>query len=307
MRGHAGAGPIHSRVLYRIYLNLLFPFSYMIFHKVMSPRIAHLILDFDETLTRKDTIELLASAAYRLRPPHLPPLPPWRHFVDAYMEDYNAHVAARPKSQRKSIKDEFDFLDSLLPVERASIRRIEAAGIFQGLRFDTIAAEAAKTVELRPGVMELCAAALRGGVKVQVLSVNWSQAWIRGALKQGEVPPVFSNELETDAEGVTTGWILRVMGDDEGIWTAGHKERWLRENTHGRRVYVGDSATDLRCLLTAEVGVVVGDRLDEVCERIGVPLVKGLEEVDEERSGQKPLYKVEDLEEVERWIETYLA
>jgi phosphoserine phosphatase len=278
---------------------------------LLLPRISHLILDFDETLTRKDTLALLAAAAYRLRPAHLPPLPPWRVFVDAYVRDYNQHAATYPrkKEARKSIQEEFEFLDSLLPVERASIHRIEAAGLFTGLRLDDIEAAAAKDVELRPGVADLCKAALRGGVKVQVLSVNWSQAWIRGALKEEvkEGLPVFANELETDKEGVTTGRILRVMGNDEGVWTALHKERWVSENTAGGRVYVGDSTTDLRCLLAADVGVVVGDKLDAVCERIGVRLVKGLQEVDGNRGGPKTLYKVQELEEVTRWIETYLA
>ncbi|KAA8900834.1 HAD-like domain-containing protein [Sphaerosporella brunnea] len=272
-------------------------------------RITHLLLDFDETLTISDTITALASTAYHLRPSHLPPLPPWQHFVDAYTRDYTAHTRLHPKSSRKTKAQEFAFLDSLLPVESASIRRIEAAGVFKGLRSGDVE-KAGESVRLREGAGRVFEAAKKRGVRTTVLSVNWSRAWIRGALEKAAPGglEVVSNDLCTDESGVATGMLSRPVGGDVGIWTAGHKERCMRscccDEQDGVTVYVGDSCTDLMCLLLADVGVVVGDKLDEVCGRIGVAVVEGLDRADEKQAGQV-LYKVSDLETLGRWIETH--
>ncbi|KAF8543635.1 HAD-like domain-containing protein [Trichophaea hybrida] len=278
-------------------------------------RISHLILDFDDTLTTTDTISLLAKAAYTLSPQLSPP---WSHFVDAYISDYNRHALSHPKSSRLTLADEVSYLASLHPVERVSIQRIEAAGVFKGLHTTNIAKAAASTVPLRPGFWDLCRPILNSGGAIDILSVNWSRAWIQSSLRNAVLPEererfdadvgIYCNDLVYDPDGVTTGKIsCEFVGGEDGIWTAAHKVKMMehlvaKRGGEGQVMYVGDSSTDLMCLLKADVGVVIGDKLDEVCERISVKLDYGLNDYKDANCGGQ-LYKVQDLEELRSWIE----
>ncbi|KAI5857752.1 HAD-like domain-containing protein [Tricharina praecox] len=275
----------------------------------MIPYIRHLILDFDETLTLVDTISLLSSAAYRLRPTTVPALPPWSYFAESWLDDYNRHVQSYPHL-RRTLDDEYQFLASLAPVERASIRRIEKAGVFTGLRINDLAHAAEETVTVRPGLWQACRPVLDAGGRVSVLSVNWSKEWIRSAerVKFELEVEVVSNSLCEDGT-TTTGEITRepALGEDHGIWTAQNKTVMMKRlveggGSEGLVVYVGDSSTDLMCLLQADVGVVIGDKLDAVCERFGIELVDGLTDVRCAKDGQQRLYKVRDLQILGRWI-----
>jgi len=279
----------------------------------------HLLLDFDETLTVHDTIGIFAHTFYRHLSP--PPSTPWSAITSAYGSDHAALVAQfPPASTRTCIAAELRFLDSLRPVEERSIRRIEQARIFNGLPISCVGEEAGCTVQLRPGAGDLLACGKEWG-RVDVVSVNWSSVWIRGALGEGAVGVgVRCNELLVDGGeggggGITNGGLSR-----PGVWTAGDKvgvvEELVREE-RGRLglglglaqtlvVYLGDSVTDLGCLLSADVGVVLGNRLDSTCKRVGVEVVRGLRDVGDgigEREARQRLYKVERLGEVLEWME----
>jgi hypothetical protein len=275
----------------------------------------HLLVDFDETLTVHDTIGILAHTFYRHLSP--PPSTPWSAITSAYGSDHAALVAQfPPASTRTSIAAELRFLDSLRPVEERSIRRIEQARIFNGLPISLVSEEAGCTVRLRPGAGDLLAHGKEWG-RVDVVSVNWSSVWIRGALGEGALGVgVRCNELLVDGSGGDGGGITNGGLSRPGVWTAGDKvgvvEELVREE-RGRLglgqtlvVYLGDSVTDLGCLLSADVGVVLGDRLDGTCGRVGVEVVKGLQDVGSgigESEARRRLYKVERLEEVLEWME----
>jgi len=289
----------------------------------MIPRIRHLILDFDETLTPVDTISLLTSAAYRLRPTTLPLLPPWNYFTESWLDDYNRHAQSYTHP-RRTIDEECRFLASLVPVERASIRRIEKAGVFAGLRTADLAHAAEETVTVRPDFWWVCELVLDAGGRVSVLSVNWSKEWIRSALGAAVARECHGGEKERArfehevvvasnsfcSDGVTTtGEITRSpeLGNDRGIWTAPDKAAMMEilvgeGVTEGPVVYVGDSSTDIMCLLRADVGVVIGNKLDETCRRFGIELVDQFTGICQAKSGQKKLYKVHDLAMLGRWI-----
>jgi hypothetical protein len=120
---------------------------------------------------------------------------------------------------------------------------------------------------------------------------------------------IYCNDLVCDPDGVTTGEISCefVLGGEDGIWTAAHKVEVMehlvaKRGGEGQVMYVGDSSTDLMCLLKADVGVVIGDKLDEVCERISVKLDYRLNDYNDANCGGQ-LYKVQDLEELRSWIE----
>ena len=312
-----------------------------------SRRLIHLILDFDGTLTTTDTIALLANAAYALHPQSPPPPPPppaWQQMASAYQADCTAHARQHTKPElRTTVAAEAAFLASLLPVERASIERIESAGIFAGLRPDDIARAAATTAPVRAGFWQdlCCGQVLGAGGAVDILSVNWSRVWIQSSLLAAistpspspSSPPlssqgseckrfssqigIYCNDLVVCAStGLTTGQMTRepVLGGNVGIWTAEHKEKMMEHLVKKRRVaaeeealtvYVGDSSTDLLCLLKADVGLVVGDGLDGTCARIGVKLTPaGPDHAIGRRGGGPPqqLLKVRGLEEIGRLL-----
>ncbi|KAL8748042.1 MAG: hypothetical protein Q9184_007521, partial [Pyrenodesmia sp. 2 TL-2023] len=116
----------------------------------------HLILDWDSTLTITSTLPLIALIGYTLNPS--PPIPPWDTISEAYMSDYRAHVSAYspPATDRKTVKQELEWLESLRDVERQSMERAEAAGLFKGVGREEVwrAAEGAvreRNVVLRKG------------------------------------------------------------------------------------------------------------------------------------------------------------
>lgn len=290
------------------------------------------LVDFDETLTQtgKDTISRLAAAAYSAQ--RSQQLPPWSHFVDSYVRDHDQHTRARPPETRGTIAAEQEFLRSLRAVERASILRVEESGVFKGLDLPLFLRAAVGDRQrlgelMREGWWEATRKVLaRGdggaGGKVAVVSVNWSRAWIRECLEGSAQPgedevrriEVYANELVVGDDGrTTTGFMDRWFGqEDGGIWTGWDKLRVMkdmivRENeksaagTAALVVYVGDSTTDLLCLLEADVGIIFGTKLDAVCERLGIGIKNGL--VTGMASG-KELIRIEGWKEVEQWIDT---
>ncbi|MBT5536492.1 hypothetical protein HOK31_25740, partial [Candidatus Poribacteria bacterium] len=109
--------------------------------------------------------------------------------------------------------------------------------------------------------------ARRRGFDVHIISANWSADMLRGAV--GDVGDIHSNDLEFDAEGLTTGRFLRrmVSARDKGVCLRGVADG------RGRVVYVGDGMNDLAALLEADIGIVIGRKPDmqRVCEALGIP------------------------------------
>ncbi|KAI9797023.1 MAG: hypothetical protein M1833_005856 [Piccolia ochrophora] len=244
----------------------------------------NLYADFDSTLTLHDTLSALAGAS----PTHSHV---WPAIAQAYLEDLARHNASyRPTApDRTTLEQELAYLNGLRPVERRSIHRIEAARLFRDVTPAVIrsaAQEAIKgsksAVRLRNGWADLFQRARCSGGDVGVVSVNWSKRYIRELLladlelsaagegsehdvrSQVQNMVVCANEIEPP-----TGQLSRCFagedGDDEGsgIWTAEDKLRafnGLRQSRcRGLTVYVGDSGTDLQCLLAADVGILVRD------------------------------------------------
>ena len=107
-----------------------------------------------------------------------------------------------------------------------------------------------------------------------------------------------------DSEGTGTGKISK--GDESGICTGYDKLREMtnviaHESTSQpfRTVYIGDSNTDLPCLLHADIGVIMGKTatLIETCKRVGLKVMshKSFHEIGRKESGQDlTLYQFND-------------
>ena len=253
-----------------------------------------LFLDWDNTLTTTTTLPLLASiATHPTLHPGLTPL------STAYSHDLSAHDAAYvpAPADRTTVAQELTYLNNLRAVERRSVERVEAAGIFRGVAAADVDV-AAKDLGMRPGCLRAGFADLvrnvqqRVGGVVTVVSVAWSRRFIRGVLLAACVRAegVRVDEVDVRANEIVddgSGRLDRVFGGaDGGVWTAGDKARVMAAVAVGgggdlsatRTVYVGDSSTDLACLLQADVGICIRDQVmtaEQQClqgtlERIGV-------------------------------------
>ncbi|KAL7274566.1 hypothetical protein RUND412_002539 [Rhizina undulata] len=278
-------------------------------------KVSHLILDFDETLTVSDTITTLSTLAYTNRASPAPP--PWSFFVQSYLTDLANHTATLPPAAaRNTIAQEAEYLRSLRPVEEASIERIERYGVFQGVKIAALAGASAG-VDTRDGWWRAVRAVARRGGNVDVVSVNWSRDWVRNVLSHAAGEDVagigiHSNDLittEVDRERTCTGAFDRYFGSaGGGVWTADDKLRIMKQlvaaDEEGLRVYVGDSSTDLLCLLEADVGVVFGGKLDKVCGRLGIGLKMGFGDWGGIAQGDgRVLWRVDHWDEVAEWLD----
>lgn len=238
----------------------------------------------------------------------------WKAIVDNYLADHQDHKAgyAPPEHARTTLAHELDFLRSLHSVDCRSIRRLRDAGLFAGLAplpdrlFEAGRQAVAAAVEeesgdqgakegkdeknekdivrLRPGFSEfLHETATRRQWPVSVVSVNWSDAWIRGVLGstqdstvQGHTGiRVFANKV-TESGAIIPNFQRRETNggsdhDDNVPFTSCSEKLGALEtavehaaaslpkggvNGHDPDavVYMGDSTTDLECLVHAGRG-----------------------------------------------------
>lgn len=275
-----------------------------------------IFLDFDGTITTEDTVTHLAKFALSFQSERKPyddinidavssTRSPeaatthgrdnkdlssrWDAVVHAYVSDYKSHASsyAPCASDRQCVEDEITFLRSQKHVETKSLARINECALFKGIdraMFRDAGRELVRdgTIRLRPGFATFVRAALAKGWRVNVVSVNWSAAFIEGAcgFAEGEIS-VFSNEArEGDGAvfgpGVLAGdTLLRSEEDVPAHGQAGRnltnscdkrdavREVMQRQGTQDKPfVYFGDSTTDMECLLEATRGIVVTDDED---------------------------------------------
>ncbi|PHH86858.1 hypothetical protein CDD83_9650 [Cordyceps sp. RAO-2017] len=240
----------------------------------------HLVFDFDGTITLQDTIgELVGSAIALQRQRHGRHLQAvWEEAMRAYSADYEAYrtqsgrpaAAEAPTAGQEDEEEERErrFLAGLKEVEEASLDRVGRSGIFAGLDAERLSGMGAEAVAqgrviVRDGLADMLGLASRRGWRTDVLSVNWSAAFIRGVL--GAYPPtggVTANEISAGdglIGGPGGGLIARIT-------TAPDKLAALRRLVRGDDtvVYFGDSTTDLECLLYDEgVAVVAAGARDD--------------------------------------------
>lgn len=258
----------------------------------MAPRSldgpTRLILDFDGTLTVKDTMAILG------RLPKKPPVS-WDEISEAYMKDYQLFKDTPYPWQKYDEEEYSGWLASRRWVEQRSAQRVQDAGFFRGVTLQDVngivgAALDDGSLQLRHGwvdLFELFVAAnederstLPPG-SIEIISVNWSGSFIRRALWEAarrsaheykdaichyiEHMKIHANDIEgLDRPEGSSGVICLESGLD--IRTSDDKSRYMPETSSNPVdesnpliVYLGDSSTDFDCLLSAHVGVWVCD------------------------------------------------
>ncbi|TWU77903.1 hypothetical protein ED733_004883 [Metarhizium rileyi] len=237
-----------------------------------------LVLDFDGTITQKDTIDELAQAAISLQRRRTGQdfQPVWNHAVQAYLKDYESYESnfSPPESLRKDMKAEMRFLKGLKDAEEASLSRVSASALFAGLQRDDlfqmgVEAVASGRVSKTEGFDEFLLSAGEKGLKMDITSVNWSKAFIEGILHPQHLP-VAANEISENGE------IQGPQHVGSRITTSPDKLNALRHITqtdHEPVLYLGDSTTDLECLLYSHGVIIARDAesaLLTTLSRIGV-------------------------------------
>lgn len=249
----------------------------------------HLMLDFDGTITVKDTMFAYGTIAdnrdIRLDRPPLGS-DTFKKFGTAWMDDYTAHEQNYiPKPQdRKDIRQEIEWLTSLAKVETASAERVEMSEFFRHVIKDDIRKTSESLLQsgqvaFRAGWERLFSSSeLRvGGVDhpgmyISINSVNWSERLIRTMLSSA----VYRSNLNDKARQMINEMVIKAneldgldnqdgasgrLNDDTApsTRTADEKHRNLTAlyDNNAHNVYVGDSPTDLRCLLAADLGICV--------------------------------------------------
>ncbi|KAK7923149.1 hypothetical protein PG985_007220 [Apiospora marii] len=242
-----------------------------------------IFLDFDGTITVQDTIGEVANFALRVRADEGQDLArAWDGVVRSYLDDYRGHVDGYrvAEARRRCVDEEVAFLRDMKAVELQSLVRIHECGVFRDIAPERFyeagrrAVEEDGTVRLRPGFREFVRARAREGWRLWVVSVNWSAAFIAGALGCPEVA-VIANTVRSDGS-ISGPDILNQRNGDEG--KEGHRNltnscdklavveavlEQAEESLKGKpSFYFGDSITDLECLLRADRGVVISDKED---------------------------------------------
>jgi hypothetical protein len=284
----------------------------------------HWVLDWDGTITKKDTLDALVNIATSTKP-NFPTHDRWNHVVEAYIADYSSSLAKLVPNDTlpTTLQGEAKLLEDLKPVEQRSLDRVFASKIFAGLTKENLEDGARKAinsgaVSLRPGCVEmlqrLSAPTASEGDKLHILSVNWSRHFILSCLKTAgiEVDPslILANELDGIDEGRQSTGQISPTGSMK-IIASGDKLRYLeqlREKESMPMVYVGDSWTDVECLLAVELGICMRDepmgssqgKLADAFKRLNIacPRLEDWEDV-----GEPGLTFAGDFGEIERWFE----
>ncbi|KAL8924826.1 MAG: hypothetical protein Q9172_002490 [Xanthocarpia lactea] len=258
-----------------------------------------LILDFDGTLTKTSTLPLIYEIGHGLNPS----CPSWHLISQAYVDDYSDFLKSS-YSKRTTLSQELDWLEQQRTTEYRSIARIEATKVFRGITNEIVRAAAGEAVtdgktEMRRGWEKLVGKVMEGEGKVGIVSVGWSAEFIRACLSasmnhmraegpDGNIDMGLNVEFIDVRANTILGGEEGKMDDSSLILTADDKLRVMTDlvgmghNDKPRSlvVYVGDSTTDLECLLHAEVGICLSGEADtmtgeqkelkETLDRLGI-------------------------------------
>ncbi|KAJ2793030.1 hypothetical protein H4S07_007173, partial [Coemansia furcata] len=231
-----------------------------------------LAIDFDETLTTHYTLPSVVAVAKQKHQSHRLD---FQWFTNEYTRDLEAYEAkwqstiggqATSTGWNPSLLNA--YLEGLRPIEAASLERLSTHRILAGVSRTEFHMGGA-SVELRPGAASFINMVLNDPMwRVWVVSVNWSEDFIRGALEAAGVNfdrnrfgiycnnPAFAPDT-----GLSTGQIeprVVVARDKVDLLVHGKHDVQREQGDVPLLVYAGDSLTDLPALLAADIGFLFG-------------------------------------------------
>lgn len=297
------------------------PLRALTFHQTAMDPIsqpASFILDFDGTITTKDTIDFLFKSALSFHKEKGHDMTKaWQEIIAAYGQDYETHVGRYkpPKEERNTIEKEVEFYRSLREVEERSFERVSKSRIFKGIseeKWEELGSQAVKNGEviLREGFSQFIESVKSAKSRWGVVSVNFSSAFIRGVLgsiigPESEEIRILANKPDEDGvlkgpktrEGIpgklmaTSDAKLASMNDLKRSWNMGAN----------KVVYIGDSGTDIECLVSdGVIGIIISEdgksSLMQTMRRIGMEVFH----IGEYKEKARSIYWARDFLEIAR-------
>jgi len=258
----------------------------------MSRKRRAFILDFDGTVTTKDTIATIFDFAVSVQASRGESANAIRDkIITDYSEDYSRHVSnySPTKEERKTLAQEIEYYQSLSGVENRSFERVSKSGLFREIlnneweAFGKGAVEEGKVV-IREGFGDFVKEVEKSGGIWGVVSVNFCSHFIRGVLASAGVDTSTVEILanSSDKNGILFGPETRkdrsVMAtSDAKLASMKHMvDSWTSKpgKQFSQSVYVGDSGTDIECLTEGgTIGIVMaedyGSSLMQTLSRVG--------------------------------------
>ncbi|CAA9962196.1 haloacid dehalogenase hydrolase protein [Pyrenophora teres f. maculata] len=281
----------------------------------------HWVVDWDGTITQKDTLDTLVGIAASTKPA-LPTLHHWQRLSKAYMDEYTATLERLVPNGAlpNTVHQEKQLLKQLKDVEAHSLSRVSSSAIFAGLTSHVIETGAQQAitshhVQLRHGFSSfLQSIQSQAHHSFTILSVNWSRHFIRSCLEASAstVPShaILANELDNlCSDEPSTGQIVPTNNvDGDLIMSSGDKLERMQA-IKGQKVYIGDSWTDIECLIAADFGICMRDdpmgtsqkQLAHALERLGIPCPR-LRDCHE--LNHSHVAWATDFAEIQDWIES---
>ncbi|RMZ54906.1 hypothetical protein APUTEX25_000423 [Auxenochlorella protothecoides] len=172
-----------------------------------------LVIDFDETITTRDTSGTIAKTAIQAVVSKVSEASKSEDLVQE-LADKHSWLIRNYTDRRTSlledalppegeVRTEFDmgwlgdFVDRLADFDREMNTVVVDSGILKGVRREQLA-QAGAAVEMQPGSLAVMQKAVKAGIPVAVVSVSWSAEFVRAALAQQGLPVVVS---DSDGQG----------------------------------------------------------------------------------------------------------
>lgn len=239
------------------------------------------VVDWDETITKEDTIKLVAQAAYSKKQEYEPK---FDHFVDIYLkafDEYNEEFQTK-YGKRDTIEKELKFQTGMQNVEMSSINEIRRLKLFEGVTDQEFQAQA-DNVTLRPNFTDFLARCQELKIPVIILSVNWTKLIMEAVLKscgykENEFLKIIVNELEF-RNGICTGNFNKSISVRTGLDKLNIVNDLIKK--HGKTCFIGDSMTDLLSLIDSDIGIAIEEgSVIEAIKNLNFP-IKNLSEAEE--------------------------
>ncbi|KAJ2029098.1 hypothetical protein IWW57_001860 [Coemansia sp. S610] len=281
-------------------------------------RPAILAVDFDETLTKHCTLASVVAVAQQK---HHDRRSDFQWCTDEYMKDVSAYevkwqATVRDQSSQTAWSQDLlnGYLEGVLPIERASLERLSTHKILAGVSRKEFQI-GGSSVELCPGAAACINRVLNDPRwRVWVVSINWSEDFIRGALEAAGVHVASSafsihcnNPVFAADTGLSTGKIgPSVVGAKDKVDLLIRAKNYTQQEHGGvpLLVYAGDSLTDLPALILADIGLLFGNSrgVVEWCQRLGIDFGKprGVEK-------SRILYKLTSWDTAEHLLQDHIG
>ncbi|ODV60636.1 Cto1p ASCRUDRAFT_26631, partial [Ascoidea rubescens DSM 1968] len=238
----------------------------------ITPKV--IIIDWDETITKYDTIGLLGSIPYKNKILSCN-LPPWSHFNNYYFQQFKSfNDSFNAKHKVTSTKDEIYYQKQLKSIDLLSINKIVKSKVFENVT-DKQFKNLLDDIKIREGFWEFINSLIQNdnenlpnykiARKIIILSVNWSKLPIQHAFIQNlgsenyhKYIKIITNEFEFQT--VNTNELTGKINDSNELINVLIKIKnslMLKTKEKDMMIYIGDSRTDLLSMLNCDIGFIM--------------------------------------------------